>query len=60
MGIAANQALYGGDRPEIDGIAAERAEVAFRLVGDSRGNGATSFLELGNLVLGHLQRRPRT
>ena len=59
MGIAANQALYVGDRPEIDGVAAERAGVAFRSIGDSRMNGATSFRELGNLILSHLEKRPQ-
>lgn len=59
MGVSANQALYVGDRSKIDGIAAGRARVAFRLIGDSRSNGARSFRELGNLVLGHLQRNPR-
>jgi HAD superfamily hydrolase (TIGR01549 family) len=60
MRIAANQALYVGDRPEIDGVAAERAGVAFRLVGDNGANGATSFRELGNLMLSHLEKHRRT
>ncbi len=60
MGIAAHQALYVGDRPEIDGVAAERAGVAFRLIGNSHKRGAISFREMGNLVLGQLQTRPQT
>ena len=59
MGIAAHEALYVGDRPEIDGVASERAGVAFRLIGDSATNGAMSFRKLGSLVIKHLERRPR-
>jgi FMN phosphatase YigB (HAD superfamily) len=43
MGNAASRALYVGDRPEIAGVAAERAGMAFFAAGDGHPNPRQSF-----------------
>lgn len=52
LGIPARQALYVGDRPEIDGSAAERAGMAFFAVGDGHPEPGQSFQRLREMVLG--------
>lgn len=52
MGISPNQALYVGDRPEIDGMAAERAGMAFFAAGDGHAEPGQSFKRLREMVLG--------
>jgi HAD superfamily hydrolase (TIGR01549 family) len=52
MGIVATQALYVGDRAEIDGAAAHRAGMAFFAAGDGDPEQVTSFQRLREMVLG--------
>jgi hypothetical protein len=52
MGIPPRQALYVGDRQEIDGLAAERAGMAFFAAGDGHPEPAQSFQRLREMVLG--------
>jgi FMN phosphatase YigB (HAD superfamily) len=56
MGISAGQALYVGDRPEIDGLAARRAGMAFFAAGDGHPVPERSFQRLRELVLGPKER----
>lgn len=51
MGVEANQAIYVGDRPAIDGVAAERAGMAWLIAGDGHRNPQKSFRELRDVLL---------
>ncbi len=50
--VPASEALYVGDRVEIDGVAAERAGMAFFAAGDGHAEPGQSFKKLGEIVLG--------
>ena len=52
LGVPPNRALYVGDRFEIDGVAAERAGMAFFAAGDGHAEPGKSFDRLRELVLG--------
>ncbi|MGB0036888.1 MAG: HAD family hydrolase [Candidatus Acidiferrales bacterium] len=57
MGVEANQAIYVGDRPAIDGVAAERAGMAWLIAGDGHRNPQKSFRELRDLLLSAKTKR---
>jgi phosphoglycolate phosphatase/putative hydrolase of the HAD superfamily len=46
LGVSAAETLYVGDRQAIDGVAAERAGVAFAVAGDGHPRPSSSFREL--------------
>lgn len=56
LGIPPGQALYVGDRPEIDGLAAARAGMAFFAAGDGHAEPGQSFKRLREMVLGAKSR----
>ena len=54
LGVSAADAVYVGDRPEVDGMCAERAGVRCAIVGTGTGNaswvGVSNFQELATLL----------
>lgn len=51
LGVEAEEAIYVGDRPSIDGLAAERAGVSFVLAGDGHPDSNWNFENLRRVLL---------
>ena len=51
LGVQPGEAIYAGDRPSIDGVAAERAGMKFVVAGDGHRDPRGSFQQLRELVL---------
>jgi len=54
LGVAPRQAVFVGDRPGIDGIAAERAGMAFLVAGEAHAHPGGGFLRIWERILAQL------
>jgi HAD superfamily hydrolase (TIGR01549 family) len=56
LGVKPEEAIYVGDRPSIDGVAAQRAGLRFLVAGDGHRNPRRSLLELREVLISEDKR----